>query len=358
MYKSYISTHLYKWVRFDNPFEVSDTCFERAVIGNHVRLCNYMVRKTSLLSQPSQLAQKLEPGQPDTTHLKSITKGAYNLFYDVAYKKNDNFLEADTSRDIPYRNPNEKVIKVRRLILQIVARYGTSKLVRLMPIDFRDNLVDVFGAIAMGVFRENVDVLRAIVAKYGWISSSRLVGYARTLGMVRWLRNMIPVPKRPDSGAMTGIIEKFCEHDADEVLHEYAKELFRTRTYLGFRRNVLEISAMDGAEKIMKRYIVDAPEDVVKNTILRSLTSPNICTEWLWEHKHTTFKKLMKTSLMEDTLGEYRLEGVIWLMEHGLILTERQMSYIDEVEEDHEDTPEYHTSLVNKIKELYAAQNK
>jgi predicted TIM-barrel fold metal-dependent hydrolase len=113
---------------------------------------------------------------------------------------------------------------------------------------------------------------------------------------------------------------------------------------------------MDGAEKIMKRYIVDAPESVVKNTIMHSLTSPNICTEWLWEHKHTTFKQLMKTSLMEDTLEEYRLEGVIWLMEHGLILTERQMSYIDEVEEDHEDTPEYHTSLVNKIKELYAAQ--
>jgi len=358
-YRSYIPTHLVRWVHGNHSFEVTDTCFEQAVICGHVRLCNYMIRKTSLLNQPSHLAQKLQPGQPEDTLLKSVTQGAYNLFYDAAYKNKNNFFEAVSFRDIQYRNVNQKVIKVRNLILQIIARYGTGKLVQIMLIDFRDNLAAVFGAIAMGVFMDNIDVLRAIIDRYGWINTWLLAGYARSLPMIHWLRNRIPFPKQPDGNVMYTIIEKFCEHDADEVLHEYVKDHVSNPVYFAkFRLNVLEISSMHGAKKIMKRYIVGASEDEVKSAIDHSLISPNICTEWLWKHEREMFTQMMKTQPMQYILDEYRLAGVIWLMEHGVMLTSNQMAYIDEVELDYDDHSERIAKQFSKIKELYAAQNK
>lgn len=357
-YRSYIPTHLVHWMLGNHSFEATDTCFEQAVIGNHVRLCNYMTRKTSLLIQPSHLAQKLQPGQPEDTPLKSITRDAYNLFYDARYKYGSNIVEATYFSDIRYVKPNQKPIEVRHLILQIIARCGTSKLVKIMPIDFRGNLVAIFGAIAMAVFMDNIDVLRAIIDRYGWINNWILAGYARSLRMIHWLRNRIPFPKQPGDNVTRAIVEKFCEHDADEVLHEYVKDHIGNPVYFAkFRQIVLEISSMHGAIKIMKRYIVGASEDAVKSAIDHSLISPNICTEWLWKYERDMFTQMMQTHLMQYILDEYRLAGVIWLMEHGVLLTANQMDYIDEVEEDH-DHPERITKQVNKIKELYAAQNK
>jgi len=363
MYKSYIPTHLVRWVHGDHTFDVTDTCFEHAVIGNHVRVCRYLITETSLLTQPSRLIQKLPSGQHRRYPVKSIIEGAYNLFGEKGNL--EDFSEAGSFDNAPYgeliqdryveRYFKYNTIVVKQLILQIIARYGTRKLVNLLPES--DDKCDTISAIAMAVFRDNMEALCAIVRRYGWVYNHALVGYARSLGMMCWLRKRIPVPRHPDRYTTFCIIEKFCQHDADDILHGYVERYLREPAYfIDFLRLVLRISYRNNAKKIMMRYIIGASNDIVRADIMYSLASPGICVEWLWEHRREGFTPM--TELMRDLLSMFYLEGVIWLMEHGATLTANQMNHIIYMSAECEDSSDVLMERIEKIKELYAAQPK
>lgn len=338
-------------------FKVDDICLEDAIINGYSRVVTALL-DLDVLSTPALLAQspKSENDRP-----KRISEGGYNLVTDSGFSYPS---EADDFDDEPYIDfdthvHRRAVIPTRRIVMQMLGRYGTPRLLARIIGREQQNYYDVCGAQFMAAACGNVEVLRLLRDKYHKLPDYSTMGYARDLATFQWL--LTSRDKWYESAyEEEDVVNILVRRGASDVLEAYRHWWERSRSGNKILFDIVSACCRHNRGKMLGFYIRlltmrDEHFSLTVILIRDAFVTPGESLSYLWENFHDDMVRLLP-ELMEYTCDNMFFKGAVWLAQHGCEIPSERMQQCEEWHEEYEGAHEDYTLPVVELRKLYDKQ--